>query len=124
MSDDNWRREVDNKLISHDKDIHSIAQSVRSIDESVKKMAEIQVQQAVRDQHYSAQIKECKDIAVRAHDRIDEHDKDKKKLAWLFITPIIVALLGTVIYKSASQTDTNKQLQELTQAVQQIKNAE
>lgn len=110
MSDEAWRREVDRKLVSHDKDIHSIALSVKSIDESVKKMADLQISQAVRDQSYLSQIKEAKEIATRAHARMDESDKDKKKIVWLLITPMIVALTGTVAYKANMNDEISEKL--------------
>ena len=109
-------------LKSHDRDIHNIAKSVSSIDESVKKMTEIHASQAVQDERFTSQIRDVQNTAERAHTRIDDHDKVFKRVMWLIITPVIVALLSTVVYKSTSQTDTNKQLSELTQAIKSIKN--
>jgi hypothetical protein len=121
MNDESWRREVDNKLISHDKDIHTIAKSVQSIDESVKTMTELQVKQAIRDEHFQAQVKEVKAVAIRAHSRLDEHDKDKKKLTWLFITPVILSLVGTVVYKSSANDSINKKLDTLVSEIKKSK---
>lgn len=113
--------EHNSMLQSHDKDIHNIAKSVSSIDESVKKMAEIHAAQAVKDERFTSQIQEVHKTAERAHNRIDEHDKVFKRVMWLIITPVIVALLSTVIYKSTAQDKTNAELKALTQAIQDIK---
>ena len=109
-------------LKSHDKDIHNIAKSVSSIDQSVKQMAQIHADQAVQDERFSLQIKEVHKTAERAHKRIDEHDTVFKRVMWMIITPVIIALLSTVVYKTNSATKVTAELAQLTQAVKSIKN--
>jgi len=121
MSDDNWRREVDSKLISHDKDIHSIATSVKSIDESVKTMTDLHIKQVIRDEQFHSLVKEAKDIAVRSHGRIDEHDRVIKRVVWLIVTPVIMALLGLVIVKSINEPASQADIKALTEAVNSLK---
>jgi len=109
-------------LQSHDKDIHNIAKSVSSIDDSVKKMAQIHADQAVKDERFTSQIKEVHKTAERAHKRIDEHDRVFKRVMWLIITPVIVALLSTVVYKTNTSSKVTAELAQLTTAIKQLKN--
>jgi len=106
-------------LQAHERDIHRIADSMKSIDQSIKQMTEFQMKQAVRDEKFSAQIADVLKTAERAHRRLDEHDTVFKRLLWLLITPVIIALLSTVIYKEANQVKLNQKLDKIDRQMQE-----
>ena len=121
MSDDRLK-EIEIKLISHDKDIHSIAKSVEKIATSVELQTKMAAKRDVQDEHFNSAVKAVDEKSTRAHTRIDEHDKVFKRVMWLIITPVIGALLGMVIYSGLTPSKTDAHLKELTQAIKSIKN--
>lgn len=110
------------KLEGMSKDMHSIAKAVGGIEGSIDKISDVLVNQAVKDEHVQSQITANAKGVERAHNRIDELEGTHKKLAWLVITPVMMALLGLVIHNGIKEPEnTPQQMQELTNAIKSLR---
>lgn len=107
MSEEKFIR-IEHRLDGHDKDIHSIAESLKGINTQAERTNQILQSLSLKEERFIAriekvesgigmQVETVKDIAVRSHKRIDKLDGIISRIGWLVITMVIVGVLGAVM---------------------------
>jgi predicted nucleic acid-binding Zn-ribbon protein len=107
MSEERFLK-IENKLSTHDRDIHSIAQSLDGINSHMERANQLLQESILKDErmnsrmekmetHLSSQIKANNEAIKRAHVRTDKIDGIINRLAWTVISLVLVALVGLVV---------------------------
>lgn len=107
MSEERFLK-IENTLSNHDKDLHSIANSLKGINGHMSKTNDLLQEMAIKDERFSARIERVESHLItkiesnheaikRAHSRADKIDSIITRLAWTVITFVIVGIISAVI---------------------------